>query len=157
MVCKCITSLTFLMAFVPFVVHKGNLIIANATSHLGFPLRNLAVFGGLAMWHYRHLNCICSAFTGCLKREGGRGKAFLMYGSVFRPKQRLGIGRSSNRWQRVTWDSQHNTCPAPALLERSCNFFSQLLWVVSLGGFSNTLKRRGLQNFHLSLGIHLSQ
>lgn len=39
----------FVMAFVPFMVHKGNLIIPNATSHLGFPLRNLAVLGGLAM------------------------------------------------------------------------------------------------------------
>lgn len=153
MVCKCITSLMFLMAFVPFVVHKGNLIIANATSHLGFLLRNLAVFGGLAMWHYRHLNCICSAFTGCLKREGGRGKAFLMHGSVFRPKQGLRIRRSSKKWQRVTCckDSQH-TCPAPALLERSCNFLP-----ITLGGHSWRLQQYLKKEGPTSLGIHLSQ
>lgn len=39
----------FVMASVPFVMHKGNLIISNTTTHPSFPLRNLAVFGGLAM------------------------------------------------------------------------------------------------------------
>lgn len=87
----------FVMAFVPFVVHKGNLIIPNATSHLGSLLRNLAVFGGLAIGHYRHLNSICSFFTGWMKKQGGGEKAFLMYGSVFRLKLGLGIGGSSKK------------------------------------------------------------
>lgn len=133
----------FIMAFVPFMVHKGNLIIPNAMSHPGFLLRNLAVFGGLALWHYRLLNCICSSFTGWLKREGGRGKAFLMYGSVFRPKLGLGIGRSSKKWQSnmvQSFPTQHPPCSR--LVWKELYVFP--IWLVSRGGSNNALKGRGL-------------
>lgn len=132
----------FVMASVPFVMHKGNLIISNTTTHPSFPLRNLAVFGGLAMWHYRHLNLNCSSSTGWLKREEGRGRACLMYGSAYRPNLGLSIGGSGKNWQRVTRcrDAQHNVPPAPALRERACTFLPIAL-AGQFGGLSSTLRR----------------